>query len=160
LLLKSVKRCGIILSLLASNFCIADTVIEIKAQPSLGFEFPFFLKIPDEAIKSATQYLVVETNNSGIVSDDHKVHYQKARKAIVGNAIGPWIAKKLNFPILIPVFPRSETDWEIYTHALDRDTMLVKSGKGKRLDLQLLAMISQAKKELRKHSVIIKEKVI
>jgi len=142
-----------------SNICFADTVIEIKAQPNLGFEFPFLLKIP-ETTKSALNYLVVETNNSGMVSDDLSVHYQKVKKAIDGNAIGPWLAKKLNFPILNPVFPRPKTDWEIYTHALDRDTLLVDSGKLKRLDLQLLAMISYAKKELNKHKLAVEEKVI
>jgi len=160
LLINVIKKSGILLSLLICNFCFADTILEIKAQPNLGFEFPFLLKIPDKAIKSGTKYLLVETNNSGIVSDDYQVHFQKARKAIVGNAVGPWVAKKLNFPILIPVFPRSETEWKTYTHALDRDTMLIKSGKAKRLDLQLLAMISQAKKELLKRSVIVEEKVI
>jgi hypothetical protein len=142
-----------------NNSCFADTVIEIKAQPSLGFEFPFLLKIPDTT-KSELSYLVVETNNSGMVSDDLSVHYQKVKKAIDGNAVGPWLAKKLNFPILIPVFPRPKTDWKIYTHALDRDTLLVDSGKLKRLDLQLLAMISHAKKELFKHKVNVEEKVI
>ena len=135
----------------------AEKIIEVKADPKKGFSFPFFLNIP-ASIDS--NYLVVETNNTGAVSDDFNIHYQSAKKAIVGNAVGPWIAKNLKSPILIPAFPRPKTDWEIYTHALDRDTLLVKSGELKRLDLQLLAMISQAKKVLANHSVKIKDKVI
>jgi len=154
------KKFGSSFLLLISGFCFADTVIEIKAQPNKGFEFPFLLKIPENRIKGEVNYLVVETNNTGAVSDDFDIHYQSAKKAILGNAVGPWVAKKLNFPILIPVFPRPETEWKIYTHALDRDTLLIKSGKLKRLDLQLLAMISEAKKELSKHSLKIKNKVI
>jgi hypothetical protein len=157
LFVKLIKKSAVLFLILICNGSYADTIIEVKAQPSKGFYFPFLLKIPSNI---ATNYLVVETNNTGAVSDDFNVHYQSAKKAIVGNAVGPWVAKKLNSPILIPIFPRSKTDWELYTHALDRDTLLVEHGELKRLDLQLLAMISQAKKELANHFVKIKEKVI
>lgn len=154
---KFIKKNAFLLLILISCCTNAETIIEVKADPKKGFSFPFLLKIPENI---TTNFLVVETNNTGTVSDDFDVHYQSAKKAIVGNAVGPWLAKKLNSPILIPIFPRPETDWEIYTHALDRDTLLVKSGKLKRVDLQLLAMISQAKKELSNRSLKIEEKVI
>lgn len=154
---KFITKTAFLFFILISCCSNAETIIEVKADPKKGFSFPFLLKIPDSI---TTNYLVVETNNTGTVSDDFDVHYQRAKKAIVGNAVGPWLAKKLNSPIHIPVFPRPETDWEIYTHALDRDTLLVKSGKLKRVDLQLLAMISQAKKELSNRSLKIEEKVI
>ncbi len=154
---KLITKSVVAFLILISNVCFGDMIVEVKALPNKGFNFPFLLKIPSSI---DTNYLVVETNNTGSVSDDLEVHYRSAKKAIVGNAVGPWVAKKLNSPIMIPVFPRSKTDWEIYTHALDRDTLLVDSGDLKRLDLQLLAMISQAKKELRKHSVKVHDKVI
>lgn len=154
---KLIKKIAALFLILISNGSYADTIIEVKAQPNKGFSFPFLLKIPSNI---DTNYLVVETNNTGAVSDDFDVHYQSAKKAIVGNAVGPWVAKKLNSPIMIPVFPRSKTDWEIYTHALDRDTLLVESGDLKRLDLQLLAMITEAKRELNNHSVKVHGKVI
>jgi hypothetical protein len=154
---KLIQKSAVLFLILISSSSYAETIIEVKADPIKGFSFPFLLKIPASI---DTNYLVVETNNTGAVSDDFDVHYQSAKKAIVGNAVGPWVAKKLNSPILIPIFPRTKTDWEIYTHALDRDTLLIKKGKLKRVDLQLLAMISQAKKELANHSVEIKDKVI
>lgn len=154
---KLIKKSAVLFLILISNGSYAEKIIEVKAEPKKGFSFPFLLKIPASI---DTNYLVVETNNTGVISDDFDVHYKSAKKAIVGNAVGPWVAKKLNSPILIPIFPRPKTDWEIYTHALDRDTLLVKSGDLKRLDLQLLAMISQAKKELTNHSVKVHEKVI
>ncbi|MDO6713450.1 hypothetical protein Q4567_22200 [Aliiglaciecola sp. 2_MG-2023] len=154
---KLIKKSTVLFLIFISNASYAEKIIEVKAEPKKGFSFPFLLKIPASI---DTNYLVVETNNTGTVSDDFDVHYQSAKKAIVGNAVGPWVAKKLKSPILIPAFPRPKTDWEIYTHALDRDTLLVESGKLKRLDLQLLAMISQAKKILANHSIKIKDKVI
>ena len=160
LIKKLFKTIAITTIFLAHWNCFADTVIEIEAQPSKGFEFPFFLKIPDKMATTTVKYLLVETNNTGAVSDDLDVHFQNAKKAIVGNAVGPWIAKKLRFPILIPAFPRPETQWQIYTHALDRDTMLVESGKLKRLDLQLLAMIAEAKNILKKQAIDVADKII
>lgn len=154
---KLIKKSTVLFLIFISNMSYAEKIIEVEAEPKKGFSFPFLLKIPASI---DTNYLVVETNNTGAVSDDFDVHYQSAKKAIVGNTVGPWVAKKLKSPILIPAFPRPKTDWEIYTHALDRDTLLVESGKLKRLDLQLLAMISQAKKILANHSVKIKDKVI
>ena len=148
---------GSLLFLLCSQFCFAQKVIEIAAAPEKGFNFPFLLKIP-EVIQ--TKYLIVETNNTGKVTDNFEEHYTSAKNAITGNAIGPWVSKQLKAPILIPVFPRSEKDWQIYTHALDRDTLLLNEGQLKRIDLQLLAMISEAKKVLSAQAVSVQEKVI
>lgn len=148
---------GTLLFLFCSEFCFAETVIKIDAAPDKGFDFPFLLKIPEE---TKTRYLVVETNNTGKVTDNFEEHYASAKSAIIGNAIGPWISKQLNAPILMPVFPRSEQDWQIYTHAIDRDTLLINTGNLKRLDLQLLAMIDEAKKVLSAHAVSVNEKVI
>lgn len=143
--------------LLFCQICHAETVIEINAAPDKGFNFPFLLKIPTE---TKTKYLIVETNNTGKISDNFDEHYTSAKNAITGNAIGPWVSKELNAPILIPVFPRSEQDWQIYTHALDRDTLVINSGNLKRIDLQLLAMIDEAKRVLAAHEVGVDEKVI
>ena len=150
-------KLGTLLFLVMSQFGMAATVVEIGAAPEKGFNFPFLLKIPEQ---NKTQYLIVETNNTGKVADNFAEHYASAKTAIIGNAIGPWVAKQLNAPILMPVFPRSEQDWQTYTHALDRDTLLIKSGNLKRLDLQLLAMINEAKQLLLQHSVPVNDKVI
>jgi len=143
--------------ILSSNLCAADLVVKVKANPEKGFFFPFFLKVPEA---TETNYLIVETNNTGKVSDDFNIHLNSANKAILGNSLGPWVSKKLKAPILVPAFPRPEKEWETYTHALDRDTMFVDSGKLKRIDLQLLAMINEAKAILETYSISVNDKVI
>lgn len=147
----------LLLFTLSINLRAADLVVEVQANPEKGFFFPFFLKVPEV---TETNYLIVETNNTGKISDDFTIHLNSARKAILGNSLGPWVSKKLKAPILVPVFPRSEKDWETYTHALDRDAMLVDSGKLKRIDLQLLAMINEAKSVLETHTIMVNKKVI
>lgn len=59
------------------------------------------------------------------------------------------IARSLGFPLLVPVFPRPRTNWQAYTHALDRDTLEIEEEKLKRIDLQLTAMIKYAQQLLR-----------
>ncbi len=152
------KRFLCLLFFIASgNVCAEDLIVEVPANPKKGFFFPFFLKVPEI---TKTNYLVVETNNTGRVSDDFNIHFNSARKAIQGNSLGPWISKKLDAPILVPAFPRSEKNWQVYTHALDSDTVLIDSGKLKRIDLQLLAMVKEAKSVLRTHSVVVNEKIV
>lgn len=49
---------------------------------------------------------------------------------------------------MVPVFPRSRTEWKTYTHSLDRDVICQKNSPLERIDLQLLAMVEDAKKKL------------
>ncbi|MCC5854802.1 MAG: hypothetical protein JJU10_03865 [Idiomarina sp.] len=78
---------GILLAMLWSQSCFAETVVEVDAAPEKGFHFPFLLKIPAQ---TKTRYLIVETNNTGRVTDNFEEHYTSAKTAITGNAIGPW----------------------------------------------------------------------
>lgn len=140
--------------------CDADTIIEVPASPEKGFNFPYLIKLPENLPSGDHLRLIVETNNTGKVSDDISIHYAAAKDAITGNAVGPWLSKKLSLPILMPVLPRSESQWENYTHALDRDTMLEDASTIKRIDLQLLVMIEDAKNRLHKRSINVGDNII
>lgn len=143
-----------------ANACLADIILEVPASPDKGFNFPYLIKLPEVIAETDNIRLIVESNNTGKVSDEFSAHYEAAKNAIVGNAIGPLLSKKLSFPILMPVFPRSETQWDVYTHALDRDTIVQKSTKLERIDLQLLAMIEDAKNVIGKRSIHVQDKII
>lgn len=60
----------------------------------------------------------------------------------------------------MPVFPRSETNSLVYTHALDQDTMHIKEGPAVRLDLQLLSMAIDAQKKLAAQKYIVENKLL
>lgn len=137
----------------------ADTLEVIDAAPSKGFHYPYILKMPTTARLDGTTYLLVEPNNTGRVSDDFNVHVEAA-KELANRAIGSFVAKRLDLPLLVPIFPRPETGWETYTHALDRDSMLIQDGPMRRLDLQLLAMIDDARKRLRGYGVDTHRKIL
>ncbi len=153
------------------------TTTLIAAAPEGGFHYPYLLVEPLPAATSAAGaaemgaadaargaapaagFLLVEPNNSGRLSDDLAVHLAAARE-LARTAIGGYLARELGVPLLIPVFPRPETQWELYTHQLDRDTLAIEDGPMRRLDLQLLAMISDARGRLASQGRPVAEKVL
>ena len=125
-----------------------NDVREVEAKPARGFNFPYFLFIPDTIDRSAEVYLLVEPNNTGTSTDDFDIHRQRALTLVKWQHPNH-MARDLVVPLLVPVFPRPRTGWEAYTHALDRDTLEINEGELKRLDLQLDAMIDHALELLR-----------
>lgn len=124
-------------------------LIYTEAQPENGFNFPYFLFIPDKISAENELVLIVEPNNSGFADDDLQKHVEKAQRT-AGKEFytGNYVARKLEYPLLVPVFPRTRANWKIYTHAFDRDVARQKDNELERIDLQLLAMAEDAHKKL------------
>ncbi len=101
---------------------------------------------------------MIEPNNTGTVSDDSQVHKTKA-KELIQYGTGHYLAENLKLPLLVPTFDRPKSNFKMYTHALDSDTLKNEKGKLKRIDLQLLAMIEDAKDKLKNRNIEIREKV-
>jgi len=137
----------------------STTIVEANAER--GFHYPYLLAVPPAPVGGAVQpaMLLVEPNNSGKVSDDFIVHLSAARD-LADKAIGGLVARELDLPLLVPVFPRPASQWELYTHQLDRDTLLVEDGMLHRLDLQLLAMIEDARARLARDGWALPSKVL
>lgn len=127
-----------------------------KVQPDSKsiFKWPYYIYIPDKITHSV---LLVAPNNSGFTSDSLVDHEEAAKSNIQWNSK---YGDKLGCPVLVPVFPRPEEDDNIYTHALDRDSILTGNEEIKRLDLQLLAMIDHARERLQKRGTRLDEKVL
>lgn len=123
-------------------------LIEIPASPDKGFHFPYLLFLPNSAAGHKYDYLLVEPNNTGRVSDDLEVHRAAAISLARDSSVGNFVAKALGIPLLVPIFPRPSSTDHVYTHSLDRDTILITSGPLQRLDLQLEAMIADARPRL------------
>lgn len=132
-------------------------LLRIDADPEKGFHFPCFVSIPESIVGGDPVHLLVVPNNTGRSSDDFAVHEEAARRLAEGAGYG--FARELRLPMLVPVFPRPHEDWRIYVHAFDRDTLLVKSGKLERVDLQLLAMVDHARTLLSERDIRTKKKI-
>ena len=150
-----------VLSLLSCSGIKNRNLIEIEADPGKGFNFPYLLFLPDSISDQKELFLIVEPNNSGFVNDKLGEHLEKARRtASIDYYIGNYISGKLGYPLLVPVFPRPESDWKIYTHALDRDAILQKDNPLERLDIQLVRMIEDARDTLLRLGYPTKDRVL
>ena len=133
--------------------------IRVDAKAGKGFTYPYYLYVPPEVRgdRASTHTILVLPNNTGQLDDDFAVHESdvKKRMAMVGA-----IASILKTAVLMPVFPRPKSDWKIYTHALDRDTMLTEKKEYRRIDLQLIAMIDYAMERLAKDGLRFDRKVL
>ncbi len=130
-------------------------LLKIPEDPSSGFHWPYYLLIPNNL--SLKTVLLVEPNNTGYTSDDVAVHDAAAESLIRFRSD---FAKELDVPILVPTFPRP--GW-VYTHALDRISLQTNAniaGKSiQRIDLQLIAMITDARKRLASMGYVIDKRI-
>jgi len=160
------KLLGIVVLCLLLSSNVNSKTIVVKANPEKGFNFPYLLKTSKKT--SDAKYLIVESNNTGN-GKSIKDMTSKAKKSL-GWVLGSDIAKKLNFPLLMPVFPFATKEiekdlpnlkWHYYFPQLDSDTIKINNDKYKRIDLQLIAMIDDARERLLKeNNQSINEKVI
>jgi hypothetical protein len=137
-----------LLSIVQVSAQTRDTLIRIEAQPANGFHFPCLLYLPAACSPLFRVTLLVEPNNTGFGSDTFAVHEAAAVTQAMHGPLGHYLAEQLRMPLLVPIFPRPEKEWHIYSHMLDRDVMKVKRGPLTRIDLQLLAMINAAREKL------------
>lgn len=141
-------------------FAQAET-IKIEARSDKGFSYPYYLYIPaafrEETAKNKTHSLLIIPNNTGTTDDDLSVHEANVKQKMLQIA---FVFGKLNVPVLMPVFPRPKTDWKIYTHALDRDSLLAEKAEYKRFDLQMVAMIENARQKFAERNLKIDTKVL
>jgi len=131
----------------------------VEANPDAGFNYPYVLRVPESLNQGGDTVLLIESNNTGS-NDDFQAQIDAAITFANGNGVGAFVAGQLDIPLLVPVFPRTKTDWQFYTHALDRDTMLVEEGPLRRLDTQLVKMIDDARAKLASRNINTREKFL
>lgn len=159
--MKKIVIVGLVALLACSPKVKNGELIFTEARPESGFNFPYFLFIPDKMSTENKQFLIVEPNNSGFADDDLEKHIEKAQRT-AGREFytGNYVARKLEYPLLVPVFPRTRTNWKIYTHAFDRDVARQKDNELERIDLQLLAMVEDAQNKLAEMGFQLNEKFL
>lgn len=136
-------------------------VQHFPADASAGYYADFYIYVSPGATDLADSgkpvTILVQPNNSGTNSDDPAVHQKDAwwtgfeRKGI---------ADELGVVLLVPAFLRPAEDWQIYTHALDRDVLTTKRQDLARLDLQLIAMVESARVQLANEGIRTEEKIL
>ncbi len=136
-----------------------DSLLVVIKNPEKGFYNDYILFIPKGTPLNKKTFLLVEPNNTGKISDSIEVHKRYAIDLASVSSVGNNISTELRIPLLVPIFPRPASQPLMYTHALDRDVMEEKSPELKRLDLQLLEMITDAKSILTSMNIQVDPKV-
>ena len=155
----------ILLIIIAAGIATAQTggspgeVVRVEANGGKGFGYPYYIYVPKgvREDKSKVRSLIVIPNNTGTINDDLGFHEADVKKKMP--QIGAFLSR-LNAVVLMPVFPRSATDHNVYTHSLDRDIFTTDRKEYKRLDLQLLAMIADTQKTLAEEGINLEKQVL
>jgi len=147
--------------------------IEVPANPSKGFYFPYFLEIPigtdgKYSISQYSKYLMVIPNNTLPVNSAKYVE-EVFEKDMYGNVIGLETIGALEMPLLMPTFPRSSNQNDMVDpHFLNIQAVkLTKTqsdalGLGNLVDTekQLVAMIADAKEQFKANGITLNPKVV
>lgn len=136
-------------------------VVRVAADSARGFRWAYYLYVPPalraDSARGRARTILVMPNNTGKLDDDPAVHERYVRELL------PHFrrtAGRLGVVMLMPAFPRPASSDNLYTHALDRDAMLAKEPGLRRLDLQLLAMIDDARSKLAAEGIRAEERVL
>ncbi len=122
--------------------------------PQKGFSWDYILYVPEQVKYNK---LLVAPNNSGFASDNYELHIEKARSLAKFKSE---LADKIGVPLLVPIFPRSIKTDNIYTHALDRNSIYTEIESIKRIDNQLICIIKDSKGLLASKGIKIEDKIL
>ena len=101
------SRTHVIILMSGCNKSINGEVIFVEPDLDDLFNYPYFLFIANGVSEDKMNYLIIEPNNSGFADDDLHKHKEKAKRiATLDYYLGNWIARKLTYPLIVPVFPR------------------------------------------------------
>lgn len=134
--------------------------IEIPANPEKGFKWSYLLYVPS---KTSGRHILVVPNNTGHRDNEISVHRNSANGTLSSRI--SW-ANKLEVPVLVPIFPRfdDDSDGTIASQYLGRGSFEL-SWQNRypdiaREDLQLIAMIDDARERLEILNIKVDEKVL
>lgn len=137
-----------------------DSLLIIPKNTKKGFYNEYILFIPKGTPINKKTFLLVEPNNTGKISDSIQIHKEYAIDLASVSSVGNNVSTMLKIPFLVPIFPRPASQPLTYTHALDRDVIMENSTELKRLDLQLIEMIKDAKTILRTMNIEVDSKIL
>lgn len=137
--------------------CTMDPALttECPASPSDGFHWPYLLRMPKSV---RFPCLLVAPNNTGTTTEDPDLIRASASCDVERQSS---LADRLGCVLLVPLFPRPVSGEDnLYLHALTRESLLARRPEWKRVDLQLLAMIRDARARLERRGQKIDSRIL
>lgn len=139
--------------------CSGDAALvrEQPADPAQGFHWPYLLYVPKLA---RTRHMLVVPNNPGFTTEDLELLRASASCELERQIV---LADALGAPLLIPLFPRpaeGSGQGNLYLHALTRAALEAKGPAVARVDLQLGAMVDDARGRLAAEEIVVSSRVL
>lgn len=159
-MLRTVACCGMLLGGYPAGGQPMPRGEIVRTEPvaGAGFHWAYFSYLPHSAgLVTDTLHVYVAPNVSPGGNDTLEFHDRHARR-MIDEMIER--AETLGLPALVPAFPRSHTQWWLYTHALNRAIMTLPDGPMARPDSQLIAMVDHLRKRLAEDGLRVSPKVI
>ncbi len=151
---------SVLLFALALRAESAGEILTFPANAKKGFHWGYALYLPRAVNKSKKLPILFEMNNVGITSTEKEAE-ERTLHELRNNSFVYQIPDGLGLPMLMPLVQRENRgDPELYTHDLNRAVFVSQEEKLKRLDLQVLHMIKDARKQLKKHGIRTTKKVL
>jgi len=122
--------------IIPTNVVEVGKILKITPDKKAKYQFPFFLYLPQKFDR-----VMVMPNNSSFRSNSLEETEAAAQRELL-----KWtdLAENTHSALLVPVFIRPDVEPSIYTHSLSRAALEVREGNLKRIDLQLVEMISDS----------------
>lgn len=136
-----------------------ERVKEIEAKPASSFAWPYLLFVPKEV---RSPQLLVVPNNTGFPTEDLELLRGSASCQLRADGAAG-LATRLGTAMLVPLFPRpagAAGQESLYLHALSRAALETSVPAWKRVDLQLVAMIRDARARLKAQGFNVEGKVL
>jgi hypothetical protein len=132
------------------NTLPVDRYEQVGAEPVKGFHWDYILYTPENV---SAAHLMVIPNNTGYPHNDIRFHLEAAIDLAESMSD---LAADLGVPLLVPIFPRpEERGVEFYIHDLDRNVLLMDEEGYRRIDMQLIAMVDDARNRLAEKGISI-----
>ncbi len=128
----------------------------IAANPKAGFSWGYLLYIPDTVDKTKKLPILFTMNDSGIF--ESVAELEQATRERFGRGNEDYIAYEVGVPMVLPLVLREKG--KIDAHDLNRAAFLVQQGPYKRLDKQVIAMLEDARKQLKKEGIRTQKKFL
>ena len=132
-------------------------ILTFPANPDKGFHWGYALYLPKTMDTTKTLPMLLIMGNTGrydlSVEETEKNLLERLREQ---SSESP-VADALGVPLVVPMILRTE---KLYTHALSRAVLVSQDEKFKRLDLQVLNMLKDAREQLKNRHIKTQKKVL
>lgn len=129
-----------------------------------GYNFDYCIFIPKGVSDKTSILIQIPNYRANIKSDDINERIDYIYEVFKGFKSYIHLCNNdVRFPILYPLFPRKwdkRLDEEIFTHMLSSNALFYEDEEFKRVDIQLINMIKDAKKRLELNNIEVDDKVI